>query len=206
MFVFVLVDGLIACADSKSAHNRLLWSCFLKVVSPLCPQSCFSFSLILLVRVSKYRAGIPLKQKNCCNCRWRSVDGWEMAASSAWFYPTAYWFLPECWSGHFPFASYLFDYILRSMSLTHHTWRQVQALVSVSPPRCLENLTFLQKKKCTHPVLIRPGEKRGLWQRLSYGSPTHKLSLTETRMHAGRQAGMLQRCIWPSFLAFDDTV
>lgn len=56
VFVFMLVDWLIACVDSKCTHACLLWLCFLVVVPPLRPHSCFSFSVILLVRISKYRA------------------------------------------------------------------------------------------------------------------------------------------------------
>lgn len=57
----------------------------------------------------------------------------------------------------------IFEYILRSVSLTHHTWRQVQALVSVlSPPRCLENLTFLQKRSAHILSSLDQGKKRSL--------------------------------------------
>lgn len=183
----------------QSLHTAVYCGRVFLLSSLLCaPQSCFSFSAIFLVRVSKYRAemcfGVPSNRRQdiCCNCRWRIVDGEETAAASACFYPAAYLSLPECWSGYFSFANYLFEYILRTVSLTHHTWRQVQALVSVlSPPLSLENLTFLQKKKKRSAHILSSldqGKKRGLWQRLSYGSPTHELSLTETGRQAGRHA------------------
>lgn len=48
-------------------------------------------------------------------------------------------------------------------SLTQPTWGWVRSLFCLlSPPHCSENLTF-SKKKCTHPVLIKPrsGEQSG---------------------------------------------
>lgn len=100
VFVFMLVDGLIACVDSKCTHACLLWLCFLVVVPPLCPHSCFSFSLILLGFLNieqKYPLGLPSNRRRgiCCNCRCVSSLLQE-PGKSIWqpplpvFYPAAY--------------------------------------------------------------------------------------------------------------------
>lgn len=71
----------------------------------------------------------------------------------------------------------------------------------LSPPRCLENLTFLQKRSA-HILSSLDQGKRRIWQGRSYGSSTHKPGPKEQNT----QAGMLLRFIWLLFLAFDDTV
>lgn len=90
-------------------------------------------------------------------------------------------------------------------SLTQHTWRQVQALLCfLSPPHCLENLTFLQKRSAHILSSLSQGKER-VWQGRSYGSPTHEPGRTEQN-RTSRRAGMPRRFIWLLFLAFDDTV
>lgn len=41
VFVFMLVDGLIAYVDSKSTHKRLLWPCFLIATFSFVPPVMF---------------------------------------------------------------------------------------------------------------------------------------------------------------------
>lgn len=62
------------------------------------------------------------------------------------------------------------------------------------------------EKKCTHPVLIRPGKAKGSGKADPMEAPHMSLGEQNRTEQAGRRAGMLQRFIWLLFLAFDDTV
>lgn len=87
-------------------------------------------------------------------------------------------------------------------SLTQHTWRQVQALFCpFSPPHCLENLTFLQKRSAHILSSLGQGKERDL-----AGPILWKPHTWAWVNRTGRQAGLPQRFIWLLFLAFDDTV
>lgn len=88
--------------------------------------------------------------------------------------------------------------------LTQHTWRQVQALFLPSLPSPLLGKSYISaEKKCTHPVLIRPGKGAGSGRADPIEAP--HMSLDEQN-RTGRRAGMPRRFIWLLFLAFDDTV
>lgn len=71
-------------------------------------------------------------------------------------------------------------------SLTHQTRRQVQALFLASLPTPLLGKSYISaEKKCTHPVLIRPGKKEDSGRAYSMEAP--HMSLNEQKK-AGNHA------------------